>query len=87
MDELTFAEIELLLLIAISQSPNSVKDIAAVSGIKASTLYKWKTAKVHLSAKKADALLTYFYENEPFILTLAIITETVLLLLLTKTDN
>ena len=35
-------------------------------GIKANTLYKWKTnEKVHLSPAKADALLLYFIENEP----------------------
>ena len=62
MDEITFAEIELLLLIAVSLSPNNVKDIAAASGIKSSTLYKWKTTKVHLSPKKMDTLFSYFVE-------------------------
>ena len=61
----TFAETETLLKSAIILSQNSVKDIAAASGIKANTLYKWKTTDVHLSPTKADALLLYFMENEP----------------------
>lgn len=61
----TFAETEALLKSAITLSQNSVKDIAAASGIKANTLYKWKTTDVHLSPSKADALLLYFMENEP----------------------
>ena len=40
----TFAETEALLKSAIILSQNSVKHIADASGIKASTLYKWKTA-------------------------------------------
>lgn len=39
----TFAETETLLKTAIILSQNSVKDIAEACGIKASTLYKWKT--------------------------------------------
>ena len=61
----TFAETEALLKSAIILSQNSVKHIAAASGIKVSTLYKWKTTDVHLSPTKADALLLYFMENEP----------------------
>ena len=61
----TFAETEALLKTAIILSQNSVKDIAEACGIKANTLYKWKTTDVHLSPKKADALLIYFIENEP----------------------
>ena len=62
----TFAETDFLLKTAIVLSQNSVKDIAAACGIKANTLYKWKTnEKVHLSPAKADALLLYFIENEP----------------------
>lgn len=61
----TFAETEALLKSAILLSQNSVKDIAAVCGIKANTLYKWKTTDVHLSPAKQDALLLYFIENEP----------------------
>lgn len=59
---LKYAETELLLLIALSLSPNSVKTIAEKTNIKASTLYKWKTTDVHLSPPKADALLSYFLE-------------------------
>lgn len=59
---LKYAETELLLLIALSLSPNSIKDIAEATGIKASTLYKWKTTDVHLSPKKSDTLLSYFQE-------------------------
>lgn len=59
---LKYTETELLLLIALSLSPNSVKDIAAATGIKTSTLYKWKTTSVHLSPKKSDTLLSYFLE-------------------------
>ena len=61
----TFAETELLLKAAIILSQNSVKDIAAACGIKANTLYKWKTTDVHLSPAKADTLQLYFIENEP----------------------
>ncbi len=43
---LTFAEIELLLMIALKLSPSSIKHIASETGIKACTLYKWKTANV-----------------------------------------
>ncbi len=39
----TFAETELLLRTAIILSDNSVKVIASGAGIKANTLYKWKT--------------------------------------------
>ena len=81
MNEITFAETELLLTLAMMLSPNSIKDIAASTGIKASTLYKWRTTDVHLSAKKADALLDYFVEKELFTLILAEIVKTVLLLL------
>ena len=61
----TFAETEALLLAAINLRGRSVKDIAAATGIKPSTLYKWKTTDVRLSPDKADALLLYFMENEP----------------------
>ena len=59
------AETEALLKTAIILSQNSVKDIAEACGIKANTLYKWRTTNVHLSPQKADALLLYFIENEP----------------------
>ena len=61
----TFAETEALLRTAINQKGRSVKDIAAATGIKSSTLYKWKTTDVRLSPDKADALLLYFINNEP----------------------
>ena len=60
-----YLENDLLLKTAITLSENSVKHIAAESGIKANTLYKWKTTDVHLSPTKADALLLYFIEKEP----------------------
>lgn len=63
-----FTEIETILLNAVKLSDNSVKTIADATNIKASTLYKWKTTKVHLSPSKADTLLLYFMENEPFTL-------------------
>ena len=56
---------EELLMTAINLRGRSVKDIAAATGIKPSTLYKWKTTEVHLSPDKADALLLYFIQNEP----------------------
>ena len=56
----TFAETEALLRTAIILSDNSIKQIAVESGIKANTLYNWKTTDVHLSPAKSDALLTYF---------------------------
>lgn len=71
----TFAETEALLLTAINMRGHTVKAIGAATGIKADTLYKWKTTEVHLSPAKADALLLYFMENEPQRLELA---ETVL---------
>ena len=71
----TFAETEALLLTAINMKGNTVKDIGAATGIRADTLYKWKTTKVHLFPSKADALLLYFIHNEPQRLELA---ETVL---------
>ena len=61
----TFAETEALLRIAINQKGRSAKAIAAATGIKPSTLYKWKTTDVRLSPDKADALLLYFIHNEP----------------------
>ena len=71
----TFAETEALLQTAINMRGHTVKDIAAATGIRVDTLYKWKTTEVHLSPPKADALLLYFIENEPQRLELA---ETVL---------
>jgi len=71
----TFAETEALLRTAINLRGNTVKDIAAATGIRADTLYKWKTTEAHLSPAKADALLLYFIQNEPQRLELA---ETVL---------
>jgi len=67
----TFAELENLLLTAINLPGSSIKDIAAATGIKANTLYKWKTTPVHLSPDKADRLLLYFLEREPERLELA----------------
>ena len=61
----TFAETEALLRTAINLRGRSVKDIAAATNIKSSTLYKWKTSTVRLSPDKADALLLYFIQNEP----------------------
>ena len=61
----TFAETEELLKTALVLTQNSIKQIAAECGIKANTLYKWKTTSVHLSPAKADALLIYFIEKEP----------------------
>ena len=78
---LTFAETELLLLIALSLSPNSIKTIAEATGIKVNTLYKWKTTDVHLSPSKADALLEYFRTKEPLVLLTAEIVRTVQILL------
>ena len=67
----TSAEMESLLWLTIRLPGRSTKDIAAATGIKASTLYKWTTTDVHLSPAKADALLLYFIENEPQRLELA----------------
>ena len=61
----TFAETELLLKTTINLSDNNVKQIAEASGIKASTLYKFHSSKMHLSPAKSDALLLYFLEKEP----------------------
>ena len=67
----TFAETEALLQTAIGLPGRSIKEIAAATGIKVNTLYKWKSTNVHLSPKKADALLLYFIQNEPARLELA----------------
>ena len=77
----TFAETEALLRTAIILSDNSIKQIAVESGIKANTLYKWKTTDVHLSPAKSDALLTYFMENEPQTIVAATLLNYVLKLL------
>ena len=68
---ITFAETEALLRTAINLRGETVKSIATATDIRADTLYKWKTSKVHLSPAKADALLLYFMENEPNRLELA----------------
>ena len=67
----TFAETENILRTAINMKGHTVKDIAAATGIKVDTLYKWKTSNTRLSPDKADALLLYFMENEPNRLELA----------------
>ena len=68
----TFAKTEALLLTAIELPGNSIKKIAAATGIKPNTLYKWKSSgKTHLSPQKADKLLLYFIQNEPERLKLA----------------
>ena len=77
----TFLENDLLLKTAITLSDNSVKHIAAESGIKANTLYKWKTTNVHLSPAKADALTLYFLENEPKAIVAAAVLHYVYLIL------
>ena len=83
MNESKYTEIELLLSIAMLISPNSVKDIGSAAGIKANTLYKWRTVPdYHMSDKKTEALLTYFVEKEPLILIMAEIVKIVLTILL-----
>ena len=67
----TFAQTESMLLTAIQLPGESIQTIAASTGIKANTLYKWKTTPVHLSPEKADKLLLYFMEHEPDRLELA----------------
>ena len=62
----SFADTEALLLTAIELPGNSIKEIAAATGILPNTLYKWKSSgKTHLSPQKADKLLLYFIQNEP----------------------
>ena len=67
----TFAETEALLLMAIGLDGGSIKHIAEATSIKADTLYKWKNTDVHLSPEKADRLLVYFVQNEPYRLKMA----------------
>ena len=67
----TFAELETLLLTAIDLPGSNIKSISTAIGIKANTLYKWKTTSVHLSPEKADKLLLYLLEHEPERLELA----------------
>ena len=62
----TFADTEALLQTTIKLPGRSIKEIAAATGIKPNTLYKWKSSgKGHLSPQKADRLLLYFIQNEP----------------------
>lgn len=68
---MTFAKLENLLLTTINLPGSSIKDISVMTGIKANTLYNWKTTPVHLSPDKADRLLLYFLEYEPERLVLA----------------
>ena len=68
---LTRTELESLLLAVINLPGSTIKEIATTTGIKANTLYKWKTTPVHLSPEKADKLLLYFMEHEPDRLELA----------------
>ena len=72
----TFSDTESILLLAVKISDNSVKTISDATGIKASTLYKWKTTNVHLSPAKADILLRYFMESEPLTLLQAVLLYT-----------
>ena len=67
----TFSQTESMLLTAINLPGQTIKSIAAATGIQANTLYKWKTTPVHLSPEKADKLLLYFMEHEPNRLELA----------------
>ncbi len=67
----TFAETEALLKTAYGLPGNTIKEIAAATGILPNTIYKWKSTDGHLSPSKADALLIYFMENEPQRLLLA----------------
>lgn len=67
----TFAELETLLLTAIDLPGSNIKSISEATGIKANTLYKWKTTPVHLSPDKADRLLLYFLDHESERLALA----------------
>ena len=68
---ITFAGLEALLLAAINLPGSTIKEVAAATGIKANTLYKWKTTPVHLSPDKVDRLLLFFLEHEPDRLELA----------------
>ena len=68
---MTFTELENLLLTSVNLPGSNIKTIAAATGIKANTLYKWKTTPVHLSPDKVDRLLLYFLEHEPERLALA----------------
>lgn len=68
---ISFAETEQILRVALGLPGSSIKFIAEATGIKANTLYKWKTTSVHLSPEKADCLLFYLMENEPARLELA----------------
>ncbi len=53
---ITFAETEASLRTAINMRGHTIKAIAAATGIRADTLYKWKTREVHLPPSKANAL-------------------------------
>ena len=68
---ISFAETEEILRVALGLPGSSIKSIAEATGIKANTLYKWKTTPVHLSPEKADRLLLYFQSQEPKRLELA----------------
>lgn len=68
---ISFAETEQILRVALGLPGSSIKSIAEATGIKANTLYKWKTTDNHLSPEKTDRLLLYFQSQEPKRLELA----------------
>ena len=68
---ISFAETEQILRVALGLPGSSIKSIAEATGIKANTLYKWKTTDNHLSPEKTDRLLLYFQSPEPKRLELA----------------
>ena len=68
---ISFAETEQILRVALGLPGSSIKSIAEATGIKANTLYKWKTTENHLSPEKTDRLLLYFQSQEPKRLELA----------------
>lgn len=56
----TFKETEQILLLSISMKGVSIKQIAAETGIKTNTLYKWSSGQNRISPDNADKLIKWF---------------------------
>lgn len=59
----TFKEIEKTLLLAIHTKGVSIKQIAAETGIKTNTLYKWSSGQNRISPDNADKLIKWFEDH------------------------
>jgi len=65
MEIRTYTQLEGILRTAFYLDGNSIKDVAAMTGINCNTLYKWNCAAMRFSPDNIDRLLMYFQEHEP----------------------